>query len=78
MNRDETCQLSYAGDMVMMLIRGILDRCEGVEKCLDVVESGELEVCLTLSTVSDHIYTSSAPPTPTSFPGHPERTLGLE
>jgi hypothetical protein len=44
LDREETCQLSLAGDMVMMLIQGILKRCEGVEKGLDEVESLGLEV----------------------------------
>ena len=44
LDREETCQLSLAGDMIMMLIEGILKKCEGVEKCLDEVESLGLEV----------------------------------
>ena len=46
LNRDETCQLSLAGDMVMMLVSGLLD-CAGpgqVEKCIDVLEAAELDV----------------------------------
>jgi hypothetical protein len=42
-DREETCQLSLAGDMVMMLLDGIL-ALEGVEKCQDEVESAELKV----------------------------------
>jgi hypothetical protein len=44
-DRDQTCLLGVAGDVVMMLIHGLLD-IEGVEKCLGEVESAELEVCL--------------------------------
>jgi len=43
LDRDETCMLSMAGDVVMMLIDGLLKE-EGVEKCLGEVESAELEV----------------------------------
>ena len=46
-DRDETCLLGVAGDVVMMLIDGLLD-IEGVEKCIGEVESAELEVCLSL------------------------------
>lgn len=42
-DREETCQLSLAGDMVMMLINGILEL-DGVEKCSDEVKSAELKV----------------------------------
>jgi len=47
-DRDQTCLLGVAGDVVMMLIHGLLD-IEGVEKCLGEVESGKLEVCLLIS-----------------------------
>jgi len=47
-DRDETCLLGVAGDVVMMLIHGLLD-IEGVEKCLGEVESAKLEVCLLIS-----------------------------
>jgi hypothetical protein len=47
-DRDQTCLLGVAGDVVMMLIHGLLD-IEGVEKCLGEVESAELEVCLLIS-----------------------------
>jgi hypothetical protein len=43
-DRDQTCLLGVAGDVVMMLIHGLLG-IEGVEKCLGEVESAELEVC---------------------------------
>ena len=45
LDRDETCMLSMAGDVVMMLIDGLLNE-EGVEKCLGEVESAELKVGL--------------------------------
>lgn len=44
LDREQTCELSMAGDMVMMLIEGILGKYEGVEKCMDEVESLELDV----------------------------------
>ena len=43
-DRDETCMLGVAGDVVMMLINGLL-AIEGVEKCLGEVESAEFKVC---------------------------------
>jgi len=43
-NRDETCMLGVAGDVVMMLINGLL-AIEGVEKCVGEVESAEFKVC---------------------------------
>lgn len=47
-DRDETCVLGVAGDVVKMLIDG-LTSIGGVEKCLGEVESAELEVCLLIS-----------------------------
>jgi hypothetical protein len=43
-DRDQTCLLGVAGDVVMMLIDGLLG-IEGVEKCLGEVESAEFKVC---------------------------------
>lgn len=43
-NKDETCQLSLAGDMVMMLIEGLFREYVGVEKCLDEVNEAGLKV----------------------------------
>lgn len=49
LDREETCQLSLAGDMVMMLVEGMLDDTGPgkVEKCTDVLEAADLEVCQT-------------------------------
>jgi hypothetical protein len=47
-DRDETCMLGVAGDVVKMLIDG-LTSIGGIEKCLGEVESAELEVCLRIS-----------------------------
>lgn len=49
-DRDETCQLSLAGDMVMMLIEGLLRLYGGVEKRVDQVDSAELEVSTSTRT----------------------------
>lgn len=43
-DRDDTCLLGVAGDVVMMLIHGLL-AIEGVEKCLGEVKSAKLAVC---------------------------------
>jgi len=42
-DRDETCMLGVAGDVVMMLIDGLL-AIEGIEKCVGEVESAEFKV----------------------------------
>jgi hypothetical protein len=47
-DRDETCLLGVAGDVVMMLIDGLLS-IEEVEKCMGEVESAEFKVCLSVS-----------------------------
>jgi hypothetical protein len=46
-DRDETCLLGVAGDVVMMLIDGLIS-VEGVEKCVGEVESAEFKVCLSV------------------------------
>jgi hypothetical protein len=48
-DRDETCMLGVAGDVVKMLIDGLLS-IEGVEKCIGQVESAELKVCSYISS----------------------------
>ena len=42
MDRDQTCLLGVAGDVVMMLINGLL-AIQGVEKCVGQVESAEFK-----------------------------------
>jgi hypothetical protein len=44
MNRDKTCQLRFAGDMISMLVNGLLDRSE-VQNIEGEVERASLEVC---------------------------------
>jgi hypothetical protein len=42
-DRDETCMLSMAGDVIEMLINGLGDK-EGIEKCVGVVKGAEFKV----------------------------------
>jgi hypothetical protein len=44
MDRDKTCQLSFAGDMVLMLVNGLLERPE-VQSVEGAVEKASLNVC---------------------------------
>lgn len=44
MDRDKTCQLSFAGDMVLMLVNGLLERPE-VQNVEGAVEKASLNVC---------------------------------
>jgi hypothetical protein len=43
-DREETCLLGLAGDMMMMLIEGLLRLEDGLEKCSDEVARAELNV----------------------------------
>jgi hypothetical protein len=42
MGEDETCMLSLAGDMMMMVMEGIFKKYEGAEKVQGEVKQGEL------------------------------------
>jgi hypothetical protein len=42
-DRDETCMLSMAGDVIEMLIHGLVDK-DGIEKCVGVVKGAEFKV----------------------------------
>lgn len=44
MDRDKTCKLSFAGDMVLMLLNGLLKRSE-VQNVEGAVEKASLNVC---------------------------------
>ena len=51
MNRDKTCQLSFAGDVILMLVNDLLERSE-VQHVKAAVEKTSLHVCGFLPTTS--------------------------